>query len=208
VYVPAHFSAPDADAPWEVVDRHGFGILVTAGPSGVPVASSLPFLARQQERMVIGHIARANEQFEHLRGEAGGWALVIFQGPAAFVSAGYYHDRMAIPTWDHITVHVTGPVRVLDDDEATLEVLRQTVAHFESQAGSGWRLDVGRDDLPGMVSQVAAFTVTARRVQSLFKLSQNLDQQQRRLVAAGLRNDGHDAVASAVEAVGFEQGAS
>jgi transcriptional regulator len=183
-------------------------MLVTAGPGGVPVASPLPFLARQQERMVIGHIARANEQYEHLCADAGSEALVIFQGPAAFVSAGYYRDRKAIPTWDHITVHVTGPVRVIDDDEGTLEVLRQTVAHFESQAGSDWRLDVGRTDLPEMVRQVAAFTVTARRVQSIFKLSQNLDQQRRRLVATGLRSDGHDAVASAVEAVAVEQRSS
>ncbi|MFZ0388564.1 MAG: FMN-binding negative transcriptional regulator [Solirubrobacteraceae bacterium] len=206
--MPAHFTPPTAAAPWKMIDRYGFGILVTAGVGDAPIASSLPFLARRQDRLVIGHIARANEQFEHLRANPGGEALVIFQGPAAFVSAGYYHDRMAIPTWDHITVHVTGPVQMIEDDEGTLEVLRQTVAHFESQAGSDWRLDVARADLPEMVSQVAAFTVTARRVQSIFKLSQNLDQPRRRLVAAGLRNDGHHAVASAVEAVVVEQESS
>ncbi len=199
MYVPKHFQPSDPDAPWGVIADHGFGTLVTAEAGTAPMASPLPFLARPREGLLIGHLARANGQFEILGGRPSS-VLVIFQGPSAFVSGGYYRDPAAIPTWDHVTVHVTGTVRLIDGEAATLRVLQQTVAHFEGRAGSDWRLDVERPDLPAFVRQVAAFTIEVERIDAIFKLSQNVDAEQRGRVVAGLLADGHDDVVAAIEA--------
>lgn len=99
-----------------------------------------------------------------------------------------------------MTVHVTGTVRLIEGEAATLRVLEETVAHFEEQAGSGWRLDVERSDLPAFVRQVAAFSVAVERIDASFKLSQNLDAQQRRRVTDGLAADGHRDLVAAIEA--------
>lgn len=199
MYVPAHFRPSDPDAPWGVIARHGFGTLVTV-QAGTPLASPLPFLARPQDSMLVAHLARANPQYRHLHAAPSQPALVIFQGPSGFVSGAYYRDPAAIPTWDHVTVHVTGRVRLIQGEPATLRVLEETVAHFEQQAGSEWRLDLERPDLPAFVRQVAAFTVAVDRVDASFKLSQNVDAQQRQRVAEGLSADGHRDLVAAIEA--------
>lgn len=200
MYAPEHFQPSDPDAPWRVIADNGFGTLVTAEAGAAPVASPLPFLARPKEDLLLGHLARANGQFESLRDGQPSRVLVIFQGPSAFVSGAYYCDEWAIPTWDHVTVHVTGMAQLIQSEAATLGVLEETVARFEDRAGSDWRLDIERPDLPGMVRQIAAFTIAVERIDAIFKLSQNFDLEPRGRVAAGLRADGHHDLAAAIEA--------
>jgi transcriptional regulator len=200
MYVPDYFRPSDDDAPWRVISDHGFGSLVTVENGEPPIASPLPFLACREEGELLGHLARANRQFAALRRVGSAAVLVIFQGPSGFVSGAYYDDPGAIPTWDHVTVHVTGELQLLPGEAATLSVLRDTVAHFESRAGSPWRLDVERADLPEMVRQVAAFRVVVHRMDAIFKLSQNVDSTRRRRVVAGLRAHGHAELVAAIEA--------
>jgi len=183
-----------------VIAENGFGTLVSAEPGAAPVAAPLPFLARPKEDVLLGHLARANGQFESLRDGPPSRVLVIFQGPSAFVSGAYYCDESAIPTWDHVSVHVTGMAQLIHGEAATLRVMEETVAHFEDRVGSDWRLDIERSDLPGMVRQIAAFTIAVERIDAIFKLSQNSDLEQRRRVVAGLRADGHHDLAAAIEA--------
>lgn len=199
MHVPEHFRPTDPGAPWAVIADHGFGTLVST-EAGTPVASPLPFLARPQDNLLVAHLARANPQFQQLRSAPPQRVLVIFQGPSAFVSGAHYADPRAIPTWDHVTVHVTGTVRLVEGEAATLRVLQETVAHFEQQAGSDWRLDVERSDLPAFVRQVAAFTVAVDRIDASFKLSQNVDAQLRRRVMDGLSANGHHDLVAAIEA--------
>ncbi len=183
-----------------MIAENGFGTLVTTEPGAPPMASSLPFVPRPDRGILLGHLARANAQFEILRGEQSATVLVIFQGPSGFVSGGYYDEPCAVPTWDHVTVHVTGSVQLIHGETATLRLLQETVAHFEDRAGSNWRLDVERSDLPELVAQVAGFTVAIERVESIFKLSQNVSREQRRRVVTGLLAHGHHDLVNLIQA--------
>jgi transcriptional regulator len=200
MYVPDHFRPSDEHASWQVISDHGFGSLVTVENGEPPVASPLPFLACREEGELLGHLARANRQFKALCRAGSPTVLVMFQGPSGFVSGAYYDDPSAVPTWDHVTVHVTGELQLLPGEAETLSVLRDTVAHFEARAGSSWRLDVERADLPEMVRQVSAFRVIVHRIDAIFKLSQNIDTTRRRRVVAGLRAHGHAELVAAIEA--------
>jgi transcriptional regulator len=199
MYVPNHFAATDPRDAWTVIQAHGFATLVTYGPGGAPVASPLPFLARPEhgrDGAVIGHMARVNPQLRHLETAASD-ALVVFQGPAAFVSAACYAGDDAIPTWDHVTVHVTGRPEVLDED-ATLQVLAETVAHFEAQARTRWRLDTDDPYVRELSRHVVGFRIEATRIEASFKLSQNLPELELHRVVAWLLDSGQPAVAEAV----------
>jgi transcriptional regulator len=198
VYVPHHFKPRDPKCVWEVISEHGFGTLVSMTDTG-PLASPLPFLVRPDEHMLVGRVARANPQFERLR-QCEAPVLVLFHGPSAFVSGAYYRDPAAIPTWNHVTVHVTGTPMLIHGMAATLRVLEDAVAHFESRAGSDWRLDLTRPDLPGFVGQIAAFTIAISHIEASFKLSQNVSVDERTRVVTGLRADGRHDVARAIEA--------
>lgn len=201
--VPPHFRPRDPDEVWDVVRRHPFGTLVTARPGEAPTGSPLPFLARPHDGprgAVIGHIARDNAQLAALE-VADARVLVIFQGPCAYVSGAYYDEQPAVPTINHITVHLTGAPCVLAP-HATLAVLEETVAHFEARAGSSWRIDAAHPYVRDLARQVAAFRVDVEQVEASFKLSQNVDEHARALVAAGLLADGHEEVVTAMRRQG------
>ena len=198
--VPSQFRPSDPDAAWGVIGANGFGTLVTAPAGGAPLASPLPFIGHQDEGVLFGHMARANPQLQLLERSPPTSGLVIFQGASGFVSGSYYDDLFAVPTWDHVSVHVSGTLRLLPGSAATLRVLEETVAHFEAQAGSDWRLDVTRPDLPAMIALVAAFEVAVQRIDASFKLSQNIGFDPRRRVLAGVLDDGNHRLAQAIDA--------
>ena len=98
MYIPEEFRLEDPAAAGAIIRHHGFGLLVTA-PERSVTATHLPFLFdddRGDQGTLLGHMARANPQwrdFETLEQEA----LVIFQGPHAYVSPTWYgHDGKAV----------------------------------------------------------------------------------------------------------------
>jgi transcriptional regulator len=199
--VPGAFRARDPAAAWHVMARHGFATLITTAADGMPTASPLAFLARPDEGprgRLVGHLARDNAQLGHLH--AGRPVLVVFTGPSAFVSASWYDDHPVVPTWDHVTVHVTGVPRVHDDHATCLAVLEATVAHYEALAGTAWRLDTTEPAVREMARAVVPFTVEVETVEAQFKLSQNMPPPRRREVAAGMRRAGRHDVAAAIDA--------
>ena len=83
MYIPTHFRADDQAALYDLIERHSFGTLVSV-LDGVPFASHLPILLDRDRGVLLGHVARANPHWHALDGSAE--ALVIFQGPHAYVS--------------------------------------------------------------------------------------------------------------------------
>ena len=59
MYIPTAFRADDRAALYDLIDRHGFGTLVTAR-DGPPFATHLPFLLDRARGVLLGHVARAN----------------------------------------------------------------------------------------------------------------------------------------------------
>lgn len=197
--VPRHFRPDDPTEAWRVMDAHGFATLVTTAQDGRPAASPLAFLARPAEGdrgRIVSHLARDNSQLPHLR--SGRPVLVVFTGPSAFVSASWYDDTPVVPTWNHVTVQVSGRPRAHDDQATCLEVLAATVAHFEACAGSGWRLPCDDPDIQAWARAVVPFTVDVETVEAAFKLSQNVAPERRREVAAGMLSAGRGDVAAAM----------
>jgi transcriptional regulator len=197
--VPGHFRPGDVSDAWRVMDAHGFATLVTTTADGRPTASPLAFLARPSEGdrgRLVSHLARDNAQLAHL--QAGRPVLVVFNGPSGFVSASWYDDAPVVPTWNHVTVHVSGRPRVHDDHGACMDVLAATVAHFEARVGSGWRLPGDDPDIRSWARAVIPFSVDVETIEAAFKLSQNVAPARRREVIAGMLAAGRGDVAAAM----------
>ncbi|HSR71788.1 MAG TPA: FMN-binding negative transcriptional regulator, partial [Kiloniellales bacterium] len=132
MYVPEVFALRDSEAIAAVLRDHGFAVLVTPGEAA-PTASHLPFLfdpARGDHGVLRAHMARANPQWralERLQAE-GGEALVVFQGPHAYVSPRWYGDGPAVPTWNYLAVHVYGRPRLIEEPAALRALLADLVA--------------------------------------------------------------------------------
>ena len=107
-----------------------FAALVTIGPDGLPRATHLPFLVEEDGEVLrlVGHLSVANRQCDDLTGEQS--ALVIFQGPHAYISPVHYAKPQNVPTWNYVAVHTYGSVRPLTTDEDKRRVVDAMVRLF------------------------------------------------------------------------------
>lgn len=194
MYVPAAFSEPDPGVLHDFIEAHPLGALVTAAPAhdGGPTlfATHLPLVldrTRGPHGVLQGHFARANPH----AGRAAGEALVIFTGPDAYVTPGWYpskqeHGRV-VPTWNYVAVHAAGPLRLIDDPSFLLRHLELLTARHEAGRAHPWALG---DAPPGFVERLARETVGIEveiaRLEGKWKMSQNRPATDIAGVVAGL----------------------
>ena len=85
MYVPSSFDVPDGRILESFISRYGFATLITSSSAGL-IASHIPITLRKRgdANCLIGHVARANNQWRAFDGKAE--ALAIFHGPHAYTS--------------------------------------------------------------------------------------------------------------------------
>lgn len=205
MYIPEAFAMNGRAACHDAIRASSFGTLVTSDPSGLPVATHLPFLLdaeRGAHGTLVGHLARANPQWQALA--TGRPVLAIFQGPHAYVSPAWYEVHPAVPTWNYLAVHAEGVPRLLSDPAAVAEVLRRLVDTSEAAVGSSWRMESLDDAYRAeMIPLIAAFEIPISRLEGKAKLSQNRSAADRVGVIAALERStepGARAVAAAMRA--------
>src|SRR4051812_48419214 len=124
MYAPEPFAVSDPAEVAELLAGSRLGALVTDGAEGL-FASHLPFVHDAGGGRLIGHVARANPHPR--RAPDGAQALVIFQGPEAYVSPNWYPskaiDGRQVPTWAYEAVHVRGRLRWFEDAARLLALL-------------------------------------------------------------------------------------
>ncbi|MEV5891784.1 FMN-binding negative transcriptional regulator [Nonomuraea fuscirosea] len=158
-----------------LVRENPFALVVSA-TDGAPVATHVPVILESDHvegGTLLGHLARANPHWRSW--ESAPEVLVIFQGPHGYVSPTVYATDPAVPTWDYAAVHVTGRLELLDD---ALEVVERTVEAVESGRCPSWEATpASRERFRALLPGVVAFRVHVRTVQSMFKLSQDIDAE-------------------------------
>lgn len=194
MHVPSYNRMEDRAAQLAFMRRHSFATLVSAGAGGALQATHLPFVAEEQDGQLrlLGHQARANPQWRELAGEV----LVIFQGPHAYISPGLYERHPSVPTWNYAAVHAHGPLRLLEEREDKLRVLRALVRDSDP----AWLEEMERlpeDYLAPKLAGITAFEITVSRVEARWKLSQDRSPQERGNIVAALRDSGDSAAAEA-----------
>lgn len=172
MYLPGVFHEQELATLHQVMEAHNFATLVTV-EGGVPFASALPFMLDRTQGpygALIAHLARANPQWEHFAN--GQEALVIFQGPHAYISPAWYESEFAVPTWNYIAIHAYGSPQVVDDQATMQQMLEQLVDLHEAPRSEPWRFawsERHRNLLKGIV----AFRMEITRLEGKAKLSQN-----------------------------------
>src|SRR5262245_21892971 len=132
MYTPGAFKIDEPSA-WAFVAERAFGIVIATSPGG-PLAAHVPLMVSPlgADRRLAFHVARANP----LHGQLGRdpRALVIIPGPDAYISPDWYVSADQVPTWNYISVHLTGTTRVAGEHEALNHVDRLS-AQFEQRIG-------------------------------------------------------------------------
>jgi len=188
MYIPAAFAITDPVKIAEVISAHSFGIMISKD-GGSLFASHLPFLYKPQpgpHGMLTSHLAKANRHWELFNDEE---ALVIFNGPHAYISPTWYATEVAVPTWNYITVHVYGKPRLLKSAEELKTVLEETVAKHEAGMPEPWATSRLPDELQGKLHQaILGFEIEITHIEGKFKLGQNRSKEDRQKMLAALRD--------------------
>jgi transcriptional regulator len=93
MYTPRAFAIEDLSQLHELILATRLAILVSHGENGLQ-ASHVPVLLHREQGeygTLYGHLAKANPQWKDLRD--GAEAMLIFAGPDAYVSPGFYPSK-------------------------------------------------------------------------------------------------------------------
>lgn len=180
MYIPEAFNQKDKARTRSLISSYAFGLLVTTGPDGLPVASHIPFLSREEdgEMVLEGHVARPNEQSAHIRD--GAPALAVFQGAHSYVSPTWY-EAPGVPTWNYEAVHARGQLREVTGDDAH-SIVRRLARRFEGGGPGAWVPEYPEKMLDG----ITCFVMTEVVFESKSKMSQNRSAADRRGVIEAL----------------------
>jgi|SRR6266496_4775519 transcriptional regulator len=205
MYIPEFNRIEDRTTALAFMRDNPFALLVSSSESG-PFATHLPILIDESsDRITLrGHVAKANPHWQMIGQEQAHESLVIFHGPHAYVSPTLYEIRESVPTWNYAALHVYGKGRVITDESATRQVLEDLIAQFDSYYAKQWNSfsDEYRDR---MQRHIVAFEITATRVETKFKLSQNRTSAEQENVIRALA-DSSDSAAAGTAALMRQQG--
>lgn len=206
MYLPSHFEERRPEVLRVLIERHPLGTLVTTGPGGLE-ANHIPFLYDPEpgpHGTLLAHVARGNPVWRETG--AGAEALVVFQGPQAYISPSMYptkkeHGR-AVPTWNYMVVHAHGRLRAIEDPAWLRALLERLTARHEAGRPEPWSLsDAPGDYLEKMMQAIVGIEIPVSRIVGKWKVSQNQPAENRAGVVAGLREAGGDEARGMADAV-------
>lgn len=181
------FASDDLRRLDALIDADPFITLITTDDDGAPIASQVPVLYRRDgdDVLIEGHWARINPQATH----SGRPALLVVNGPHAYVSANWYPDKIAqarVPTWNYSTVHLHGVLENFDDEASLIDLLSRTSERFEASVGGDWRFDADNPAERVQVRGISGFRLRPTRIEIKDKLNQNHPRPNREAVIAQL----------------------
>jgi transcriptional regulator len=171
----------------------GFGVVVVQTEAGLR-AVHVPLLI-DGERLRF-HISRGNQVHSALLG--GCDALVMVDGPHAYISPDWYGLEDRVPTWNYVSVELNGRVRALKADELTALLDALSNEHEARLAPKPvWTRDKmshGRFD--GLLKAITGFELEIAEWRGTAKIDQDKPQEVRERIARALEDRGEAAMAA------------
>jgi transcriptional regulator len=187
MYTPPPFKS-DRAASLAFAEARGFGT-VCAFDGTKPIASLLPFYLNYADDgtpRALFHMARGNSLLKLADGKSS-WLLAV-NGADAYVSADWYVSADQVPTWLYQSVHLTGPVRQLSEDELAVQVDTLS-AKFENWLApkTPWTSDkMTAARLEALKKAIVGLVMTVDQVEGSFKLNQHKSETDYAAVANAL----------------------
>ncbi|HEY3755584.1 MAG TPA: FMN-binding negative transcriptional regulator [Opitutaceae bacterium] len=192
MYLPSAFEETRPDVLTELISSHPLGALVTLGSTGL-TANHIPFLLEGPPApggKLSAHVARANSQWRDFSPTTE--ALVIFQGPQAYITPSWYETKRetgrVVPTYNYCVVHAHGPLKVIDDSEWLRAFVTRLTARHESSRPVPWQVtDAPADYIDKQLTAIVGIEISITKLAGKWKLAQNRTEADRVGVRNGLQ---------------------
>jgi len=180
-----------------LIEEIGFGMVFAQTPDGLRVAHT-PLLSTG-DGAVQFHLARGNALARHLEGAT---ALIVVNGPDAYVSPRWYANRDTVPTWDYIALELEGRVRRMADEGLEAFLHAAILKHEGRLDGAPWLAEESSEKVwAGLFRGIVGFELEVLAWRPTLKLSQNKTAEERARIADGLAAAGHAALAHLVREI-------
>jgi transcriptional regulator len=202
MYTPGYFRVEDTANMHAMMRARPFAILVTHGNEGL-TATHLPTILKVDDACPLGriecHVARPNPQWKIFTPDMD--ALMIFQGPEAYIRPGWYPSKAehgkVVPTWNYAAVHAYGRLQTVEDKDWLLSHVSELSDQQEAEYEAPWSTTDAPANFLDMLSRgIVGLKFSIRRIEGKLKMSQNRGAADREGVVQGLeqRASGEDAV--------------
>ncbi len=197
MYLPAHFEEKRPAVLHALLRDHPLGLLVTQDAAGDMTANSVPFVLDADPAggpgILRAHVARANPLWREARTDRD--ALVVFQGPQAYVSPSFYASKAehhkVVPTWNYVMVQARGRLRAVDDAPWLRAFVSRLTERHEAPRAAPWAVtDAPADFVTTMLRAIVGIEIELSSLVGKWKVSQNRSTADRDGVARGLRAAG------------------
>lgn len=183
MYSPNHYRYSDQILLQEVITTNPFATLVSSDMT----FSHLPIYLHGNK--LIGHMAKANS---HWQIASNNLVKIIFQGPHAYISPSWYVENMSnVPTWNYVSVHVSGNFRLIKEEGEALSSIEKQIELNEGIGG--WRLPENRSAIDTLMKSISVFEITDLTFEGKFKLSQKHDEENKKRVVTKLESGNEEA---------------
>lgn len=184
MYLPPQFAAKDALIALELMRAHPLAQLVSTDDTGFPFVTPLPLHAVEETDgalTLLGHMARPNPHAGFLRMRP--QALVVFQGPQAYMTPRFYPDLVRVPTWSYLAVHARVEARMIEAFDDKDRLLKHLIHTHDPAYDAQWR-SLGTEYQHRMMGGIVAFELRAVDVQCKLKLNQHRPESHAAMHAA------------------------
>ncbi|MEM5384299.1 FMN-binding negative transcriptional regulator [Paraburkholderia phymatum] len=197
MYIPAHFEENRLEVLHRLIADYPLGSLVTVGPNGLD-ANHVPFefdAGKGPHGTLRAHVARANPVWQEVAERPD--ALVIFQGPSAYISPTWYPSKhethRQVPTYNYMVVHAHGPITVRDDEAFVRGLVARLTRKMEAGEPVPWKMgDAPSDYISQMLGAIVGIEIELTKLTGKWKLSQNKASADRRGAADALNERNSD----------------
>jgi transcriptional regulator len=176
MFIPSKYKITDEAIISRFIQANGFATLITGGP-GTPQATHIPVeleVNAAGKEVLWGHIARANPQWQVF--EEHPEVLVTFMSDLhQYISSSWYNFPEA-PTWNYMSVHVSGKIRILDEEQKW-ESVRRLTDRYEQGNPNPVSLDALPENVQRQMNGIVAFEIEISKREAVFKMSQNRDEE-------------------------------
>jgi transcriptional regulator len=191
MHIPSAFEEKRIDVMHQLMREHSLATLVVQTKDGLD-ANHIPLHIKQTETefgTLVGHVARNNPVWKMFKQDVE--VLAIFHGPNAYISPSWYptkqENHKVAPTWNYATVHASGFMRVIEDENWLLELLDMLTREHETHFKQPWHVsDAPEDFVKKLVSAIVGIEIPISKLIGKWKVSQNQPQRNQIGVIEGL----------------------
>lgn len=193
MYVPKNFEQSDIEVLHDLIVTYPFATLVTMASNGIN-ANHIPLHLvkdKGQYGTLQGHVARANPVWFDIDNDVE--TLIIFQGPNSYITPSWYPTKQeygkVVPTWNYVTVHAYGKLRVIDDPVWVKSQLELLTAQQEESFNKPWAVsDAPIEFTNKMISAIVGIEILITKLTGKWKVSQNQPALNQAGVVEGLKS--------------------